>query len=103
MVASPKTWTSDYAAFHIRNETPLRVESFPTREGVARPKTVPHDEWVEIFQREASKPDTTNPLAPLRLFVAKGELAHLPHFDQSRTREMLGARWNECPAYHIDL
>ncbi|CCU99902.1 hypothetical polyketide synthase [Malassezia sympodialis ATCC 42132] len=103
LVASPKTWTSDYAAFHIRNETPLRVESFPTREGVARPKTVPHDEWVEIFQREASKPDTTNPLAPLRLFVAKGELAHLPHFDQSRTREMLGARWNECPAYHIDL
>ncbi|WFD25301.1 Type I Iterative PKS [Malassezia nana] len=103
LLASPKTWTSGYSAFHIRNETPLKVESFPTRDGVARPQTVPYDEWVELFQKEASKPNTTNPLAPLRQFVAKGELAHLPHFDQSHTREMLGARWTECPPYHIDL
>ena len=95
LVSSPRTWKSNYRAFHIRNERPVEVDTMPTLAGHTRPKAVSHDAWVDAFNKEASNPHSTNLLTPLRHFVAKGELAHLPHFDQSRTKEVLGDAWSE--------
>ncbi|KAL4401619.1 fatty acid synthase [Malassezia pachydermatis] len=103
LMSSPKTWSSDHAVFHIRNETPIRVEDMPSRPGVSKPKVVPHAEWVDHFQKEAANPSSTNPLAPLSGFVSKGDLAHLPHFDQSNTKEVLGNQWVDCPPYKFDF
>ena len=102
LVSSPRTWKSNYRAFHIRNERPVEVDTMPTLSGYTRPKAVSHDAWVDAFNKEASNPHSTNLLTPLRHFVAKGELAHLPHFDQSRTKEVLGDAWSECPPYQFD-
>ena len=103
LISSPRTWRSNYHAFHIRYERPVEVDTMPTLPGHARPKAVSHDAWVDAFNKEASNPHSTNLLTPLRHFVAKGELAHLPHFDQSRTKEVLGDAWSECPPYQFDF
>lgn len=101
LMSSPRTWQSGYNAFHIRNDRLVRMDNVPTRPGETKPKIVPHDDWVDAVYKEASNPHSTNPLTPLRHFIAKGQLAHLPHFDQTRTREMLGDQWVECPPYNF--
>ena len=101
LMSTPRTWQSGYNAFHIRNDRLVRMDNVPTRPGETKPKIVPHDDWVDAVYKEASNPHSTNPLIPLRHFIAKGQLAHLPHFDQTRTREMLGDQWVECPPYNF--
>ena len=103
LVASPKTWTSNYDVFHIRNEAPLDLQDIPAPPGLKQPEMVAYDDWVDAFQKEAAKPNSTNPLAPLRGFVAKGEFAQLPQFDQTHTKEVLGDLWTEPPAYRFEL
>lgn len=103
LVSTPRTWLSNHNVFHIRNEAPLDPTQIPAPEGTTPAEVVPYDEWVEAFQKEASKPNSTNPLAPLRAFVAKGEFAQLPQFDHSNTKEVLGEQWTEAPAYRFQL
>lgn len=103
LMSTPRTWKSSYSAFHIRNERPVEMDAMPALPGHSRPKVVPHDQWVDEFMKESSNPHSTNPLTPLRHFVAKGELAHLPHFDQTRTKEVLGEAWTECPPYKFEF
>ena len=103
LISTPKTWESNYDVFHIRNEAPLDLQDIPPPEGLKAPEMVAYDDWVDAFQKEAAKPNSKNPLAPLRGFVAKGEFAQLPQFDQSHTKEVLGEQWTEPPAYRFDL
>lgn len=103
LMSTPKVWESKYPVFHVRNEKQITVEDIPRKSGEPAPKVVPHAEWVEHFTKEASNPNSTNPLTPLRAFVSKGELAHLPHFDQAHTKEVLGSDWVECPPYKFDF
>ncbi|WFC97961.1 Type I Iterative PKS [Malassezia yamatoensis] len=103
LISSPKTWQSNYDVFHIRNNAPLILSDFKASGNVPQPETVPYEDWVDAFQKDADKPGSKNPLAPLRGFVSKGEFAHLPDFDQSHTQEVLGEDWKEPPAYNFDI
>ena len=58
---------------------------------------VSYPEWVEAFQREADEPATSNPLVPLRQYIAQGQVAQLPHFDMSNTREAIGSAYVDAP------
>ncbi|WFD29597.1 Type I Iterative PKS [Malassezia sp. CBS 17886] len=99
LISTPKTFENKNNVYHIRNERAVDLDSIPPPEGVAPPKEVPHAEWVAAFQEEASKPDTTMPLAPLRNFVSKGEYAQLPSFDNTNLKTALGDQFSPCPPY----
>ncbi|PKI83018.1 Type I Iterative PKS [Malassezia vespertilionis] len=103
LVATPRTWDSGHDVFHIRNEKTLESSDFPRPKDTHPLKEVPYEEWVDAFQREAAKPESTNPLVPLSAFVVKGELAQLPRFDHSNTKEVLGDQWTEAPPYRFEM
>lgn len=97
LVSSQRTWAGDKDVFHINSGNVVTFEDINNNADRELWRIVPYSEWVEAFQREAEQPNSTNPLVPLRQYIAKGQVAQLPRFDLSNTREVIGDSFFECP------
>lgn len=97
LVSSQRTWTGDKDVFHIKSAHEVSFDE--VNKGADRElwRMVSYPEWVEAFQREADEPATSNPLVPLRQYIAQGQVAQLPHFDMSNTREAIGSAYVDAP------
>ena len=99
LLSEVKTWTSGKTAYHIKSPHGLTLEDLNRRFGQKIVDVVPYDHWIEAVQTELAKPESNNPPAPLRHFLAKNQFAQLPIFDTSNTKEVLGNKFTECPPY----